>query len=115
MIKSRSGHNIDNLLVCRYQNGEKEALAMLIKRFQRKLIRIISYQIHDNGPAEDIAQECWYHIIKKLPELELKISFSAWAGCIARRKSVDWIREQQRTRNHTRENLKNLITKRTEE
>jgi RNA polymerase sigma factor (sigma-70 family) len=99
MINTEPGHYRDELLVQRYRKGEKEALTMLIRRFHPKLIRIIRYQIHDNGPAEEIAQECWYQIIKRLPELELKISFTAWASCIARRKAIDWIREQQRHRN----------------
>jgi RNA polymerase sigma factor (sigma-70 family) len=105
MINTEPGHYHDELLVQRYRKGEKEALTVLIRKFHPKLIRIIRYQIHDNGPAEDIAQECWYHIIKKLPELELKISFTAWAGCIARRKAIDWIRKQQLIREHTQEML----------
>lgn len=75
-------------------------MKLLIKRFHPKLLKTIRYTINRNEPAEDIAQECWYAIIQQLDELEIKISFDAWALTIARRKSIDWIREQQRVRKY---------------
>ncbi len=57
----------------------------------------IYYQVQQQNPVEDIAQDCWYVIIEKLPELELKISFKAWALSIARRKALDWIRKKQQS------------------
>ncbi len=91
-------HTPDELLVQRFRSGDTEALTRLIRRFHPKLVRMIGYQIRDNGPAEDIAQECWYAIIKRLPDLDLRIGFHAWAASIARRKAIDWIRSQQRSR-----------------
>lgn len=59
----------------------------------------------------DIAQECWYAIIKKLEDLDLKISFEAWALTIAHRKSVDWIRKQQQARKQAQVLVKEADTK----
>lgn len=88
------------LLVKRYQNGDKKALQLLIKKFHPKLVRTIYYYTKDQDSVDDLAQECWYAIIEKLEELKLKISFEAWALTIARRKAIDWIRAQQRSRKH---------------
>ena len=91
--------NISNeSLVAQYQQGNRDALKLLIKRFHSKLISMIYYYTNSRIPAEDLAQECWIDIIQKLPELNLKISFEAWAHTIAKRRCIDWIREQQRMR-----------------
>lgn len=86
----------DEWLVNRYQEGDQDALSVLIKRYHPKLIRAVRFQTHGNGPVEDIAQESWYSIIKKLSEINLKISFNAWATTVARHKAIDWLRKKQR-------------------
>ena len=91
--------NISNeSLVAQYQQGNRDALKLLIKRFHYKFISMIHYYTNSRTPAEDLAQECWIDIIQKLPELNLKVSFEAWTHTIVKRRSVDWIREQQRMR-----------------
>ena len=71
-----------NILVERFQNGDRKALEILICNFHTDLKRIIQYHTKARQPVEDIAQECWHDIIQKLDELELKISFNAWAFTI---------------------------------
>ena len=85
-------------LVAQYQQGNKDALKLLINRYHSKIISAITYYTNSSMPIDDLAQECWIDIIQKLPELNLKISFEAWAHTIAKRRSIDWIREQQRMR-----------------
>lgn len=97
-MNSDNEHTINNQLLHRYQNGEEKALEELIKRFQPVMVRAIRYYTADFESIEDIAQDCWYNIIPKLSELQLKISFDVWALSIARRRSIDWIRMQQKSR-----------------
>lgn len=85
-------------LVTLYQNGNSDALKLLIKRYHPRFVSLISYYTNSRVSAGDLAQECWIDIIQKLPDLNLKISFEAWALTIVKRRSVDWIREQQRMR-----------------
>lgn len=42
-MNSEKEHNFNNLLIHRYQNGEDEALEILIKRFHPVMVRTISY------------------------------------------------------------------------
>jgi len=97
MEKNQKNISSDSL-VAQYQQGNSDALKLLIKRFHPGFISSISYYTNSNMSADDLAQECWIDIIQKLPELDLKISFEAWAHVIVKRRSVDWIREQQRMR-----------------
>ncbi len=92
-------NNTNNRLVICYQNGDKQALELLIRRFHKVMLRTICYYTRNPEPADDIAQDCWYIIIKKLDTLDLKISFNAWALTIAKRRAIDWIRQQQQSRN----------------
>ncbi len=75
-------------------------MKLLIKRFHPKLVKSLRHYTRSREPVEDLAQECWYSIISQLGEVSIHISFDAWALCIARRRAIDWIREQQRSRNH---------------
>lgn len=96
---NKKTEHIDNeLLVKRFQDGEKDALKQLIISFNPKLKQTIYFSTKDQAPVDDLSQECWYIIIQKLENLKLKISFEAWALTIARRKAIDWIRTQQRLR-----------------
>ncbi len=102
-MRSETEHNSCNQLVSRYQNGDAEALKLLIHNFHPKMIRFIHYQAGNGSPVEDLAQDCWFIIINKMHSLNLRISFEAWAFTIAKRKSIDWIREQQRIRDRNQE------------
>lgn len=94
-MKKEIKYSINNQLINRYQKGEKKALELLIKRFHPLLIRAIDHFTGHSGPAEDIAQEFWVQIIPKLKNIRLEIGFDAYAMTIARRRSIDWIREEQ--------------------
>ncbi|MEX2595314.1 MAG: RNA polymerase sigma factor [Salibacteraceae bacterium] len=98
-------HISSEQLVEQYQNGNRDALKLLIKIFHPKMTRTIHYYTQNLEPADDLAQECWYHIIRQLGQVDLKISFDAWAHTIAKRKAIDWIREQQHSRKMDRELL----------
>lgn len=90
-----------NRLLTRYQTGDEEALRQLIRTIQPKLEKTIYYTTRNRSVVKDICQECWYTIIPKLKKLEIKISFESYVSAIARRKSIDWIRTQQRQRKNS--------------
>lgn len=89
-------------LVEKYQQGDEEALQTLIKDFHPTLLRTLYHYTNDETPVDDLAQECWCTIVEQLGEVELYISFKAWALTIARRRAIDWIRSQQRSRRKAR-------------
>lgn len=104
-MKKKQEHIVNDLLVVKYQAGDKTALKVLIKQFHPRLEKQVYIQTRDSSSLDDIVQDCWYAIINGLKNVELRISFDVWALSIARRKGIDWIREQQRTRRK----LKNIL------
>ena len=97
-MKNEKEHILNDYLVARYQNGDQKALKLLIKQFHPRLEQQIFAQTRDRASLEDLVQESWYAIIGGLSTVNLRISFEVWALSIARRKAIDWIREQQRAR-----------------
>ena len=97
-MENKKEHILNDYLVSKYQNGDQKALKLLIKRFNPRLEQQIFAQTQDKASLEDLVQESWYAIIGGLSTVNLRISFEVWALSIARRKAIDWIREQQRSR-----------------
>ncbi|MBO6525098.1 MAG: RNA polymerase sigma factor [Balneolaceae bacterium] len=97
-MKKEETHILNDYLVVRYQEGDKQALKLLIKQFHPRLEQQIFAQTRDKASLEDLVQESWYAIIAGLTTVTLRINFEVWALSIARRKAIDWIREQQRAR-----------------
>lgn len=87
-----------DVLVQRYQQGDKDSLKVLIKEFHPRLEQQVFVQTRDQDSLQDVVQEAWYAIISNLETVQLTISFDVWALSIARRKGIDWVRQQQRLR-----------------
>lgn len=97
-MKKFPEHISSEQLVEQYQEGNRDALKLLIKKHHPKMTRTIRYYTQSSEPVNDLVQECWYHIIRQLGQLDLKISFEAWVLTIAKHKAIDWIRQQQKNR-----------------
>ena len=74
-------------LVLRTQSGDKEAFNELLKSVQQPLFRYIYRLIGEHAAAEDVLQEVFLIIYRKIKWLENPNLFSAWAYRIASRSS----------------------------
>ncbi len=102
-MSQHAEHIINDYLVDKYQDGDKDSLKILIRQFNPSLQKQIYAQTRDKESLDDLVQESWYAIISGLKEVQIRISFEVWALSIARRKAIDWIRQQQRVRKKTQE------------
>ncbi len=86
------------ILVLRCQIGDKDAFEELFEKFQPRLryyLRNLDQSAHD---SEDILQEIWLTVLKKISKLKEPRAFPAWLYKIARnmvykrfKKSVNFI------------------------
>ncbi len=97
-MRSEPEYRINEELVRRYCDGDREALKMLIKRFHPRLTAKVFYYTKDRDSLEDLVQESWLSIIPKLGDVQFQIGFEPWALSIARNKAIDWIRRRQSER-----------------
>lgn len=97
-MNKKPEHIFDEWLILRYQAGEKRALKLLVQRWHPKIVARVYGHTQDASASKDIAQDCWYAIIKGIPSITNPRLFGAWAQTIASRKAIDWIRSRQKDR-----------------
>jgi RNA polymerase sigma-70 factor (ECF subfamily) len=68
----------DQLLVERAQRGEKSAFELLVAKYQRKLVRLLSRFIRDPAEVEDVAQEAFIKAYRALPSFRGESAFYTW-------------------------------------
>lgn len=91
----------DGLLLLRCQQGDGEAFAELVQRWQPRLFRHACRMTGGRDAAADVVQESWLAVLKGLPRLLDVDTFPKWVYTIVTRKSADWVRRQQRRRKLT--------------
>ena len=74
---------IDQALVERAQKGEQKAFEMLMSKYQRRLIRLISRFVKDEHEVNDVAQEAMIRAYRALPNFRGESAFYTWLYRIA--------------------------------
>lgn len=69
---------IDQMLVERAQKGEQKAFEMLMLKYQRRLIRLLSRFVQDEHEVNDVAQEAMIRAYRALPNFRGESAFYTW-------------------------------------
>ena len=86
---------IEQVLVLRCQIGDKDALAELIDRYQTPLRYFINRLSANSEMAEDIFQDTWLTVIRRIHSLKKLDTFSIWLYRIARNKVYQQLRRKK--------------------
>jgi len=78
-----SERDIDAELVARVQRGDKKAFELLMLKYQRKILRLLSRFIRDPSEIEDVAQEAFIKAYRALPQFRGESAFYTWLYRIA--------------------------------
>ena len=73
-----SEQDIDRQLVERARLGDKRAFELLVEKYQRRLLRLISRMVRDPEEVEDIAQETFIKAYRALPNFRGDAAFYTW-------------------------------------
>lgn len=90
----------DQLLVQRAQDGERAAFDLLVSKYQRRLMRLVSRLIHDQAEAEDVVQETFIKAYRALRHFRGEAAFYTWLYRIGINTAKNMLATQGR-RNHT--------------
>lgn len=82
-MSNESQVNADQLLVERVQAGDKKAFDLLVKKYQHKIIGLISRYIYDHHEAMDVSQEAFIKAYRALPNFRGDSAFYTWLYRIA--------------------------------
>ncbi len=73
-----SDREVDQQLVERVQNGDKDAFNLLVIKYQRKLTRLLSQFVRDPAEVEDVTQEAFIKAYRALPAFRGDSAFYTW-------------------------------------
>ncbi len=86
----------DNVqLIRRILSGDDEAFSTLMRRHQKGVHALIWRKIGDFHIAEEITQDTFIQVYKKLGTLEDPNRFEGWLYVIANRRCINWIRRNK--------------------
>jgi len=85
---------IEQVLILRCQIGDKDAFAELIERYQAPLRYFINRLSESTEMAEDIFQETWLTVIRRIHSLKKIDAFPIWLYRIARNKVYQQFRRK---------------------
>ncbi len=86
--ESRGEQECDEDLVLRVLDGDVSAFAVLMRRYNRRLFRIVRAVVRDDAEAEDVCQEAWLRGYRHREDLEDGAKFSMWLSRIAWRYAL---------------------------
>ena len=75
--------NPDQALVARVQRGDKHAFDLLVRKYQHRIMKVLSRYLHDQEDVMDIAQESFIKAYRALPTFRGDSAFYTWLYRIA--------------------------------
>ncbi len=77
-------------------SGDQAAFAELMRGLQAPVWRFLRHLVGDAALAEDLTQETFVRVYRKLGSFRYRAKFSTWVFQIARNAGIDAIRSRQR-------------------
>lgn len=85
-----SEREVDLALVERVRRGDRHAFDLLVIKYQRKIMRLLSRMIRDPADVEDVAQEAFVKAYRALPQFRGDSAFYTWLYRIAINTARNW-------------------------
>lgn len=73
----------DKELVTRVQQGDSSAFDVLVRKYQHKIIALVSRYVHDHDEAQDVAQDAFIKAYRALGNFRGDSAFYTWLYRIA--------------------------------
>ncbi|WP_297529499.1 RNA polymerase sigma factor RpoE [Thiohalobacter sp.] len=78
-----SDRNTDQALVERVQQGDKRAFDLLVRKYQHRIVQLVTRYVHNPADAQDVAQEAFIKAYRALPKFRGDSAFYTWLYRIA--------------------------------
>lgn len=75
--------DVDWALVRRVQAGEKAAFDLLVRKYQQKVMNLVSRYVKDNAEVMDVTQEAFIKAYRALPNFRGESAFYTWLYRVA--------------------------------
>jgi len=84
----------DETLMLRYQQGDRSAFAVLVRRHQGPLFNFALRQVRVPQLAEDVVQETFVRVVQKAADFKHEARFTTWVYTITRNLCIDQLRKR---------------------
>jgi len=86
----------DEKLVEDIRSKNKELYAVIVERYQNKLMKYVVYLIHDEHKAADVVQETFIKAYINLNGFNVKKNFSSWIYRIAHNEAMNMVKKYRK-------------------
>jgi RNA polymerase sigma-70 factor (ECF subfamily) len=83
----------DEVLMIRFQSGDRSAFAVLLRRHQAPLYNFALRHLRSGPTAEEVVQEAFVRVVQSAAEFKHEARFSTWLYTIARNLCIDHMRK----------------------
>jgi RNA polymerase sigma-70 factor (ECF subfamily) len=97
---ARSESEVTHEVECirRVQQGESEAFAPLVERYQQRIFSIVFHLVRRRDEVEDLAQEIFFKAFRAIRSYNFQSSFATWLSRIAVNHCYDYLRKVRASR-----------------
>ncbi|MFZ5844547.1 MAG: RNA polymerase sigma factor RpoE [Pseudomonadota bacterium] len=92
----KTGPDTDAELVARVQRGDKRAFDLLVRKYQQRIMALISRYIRNRSEIADVAQEAFIKAYRALPNFRGDSQFYTWLYRIAINSAKNHLASQSR-------------------
>jgi RNA polymerase sigma-70 factor, ECF subfamily len=85
----------DAWLVELARHGDHQAFAVLVGRYERKLIRVLTRLVQEPEQALDLAQETFWRVYSTLDRFDTGRRFGPWLFRVGVNLGLDWLRHRK--------------------
>ena len=85
----------DAWLVEHTRHGDHQAFALLVRRYKRKLLRVLTRLIRDPEHARDLRTETFWRVYIRLNRFDTSRRFGPWLFRVAINLGLDWLRHSK--------------------
>lgn len=83
----------DEVLMMRFQGGDRASFAGLVRRHKTAIYNFILRQIRTPAAAEDLVQDVFVRVVQNAADFKHEARFATWAYAIARNLCIDHLRK----------------------
>src|SRR5262249_9372626 len=78
----------------RLRSGDRAAMAQVVERYHHRLYRYLIRFVREPAAADDLYQETWLNVVRKIGSFDGRSKFDTWLFAIAHNQAVDFLRKK---------------------
>ncbi len=89
-------NQLDSMLVEQVKKGDKRAFDLLVRKYQHKVLGLVSRYVHNHAECEDVAQEAFIRAWRAIGSFRGDSQFYTWLHTIAANTAKNYLVMQKR-------------------